>query len=53
MEVLKHKSYRAEALKAAQELCYSEVTLERIRYAKNDEAIRLIMVNARKEFYND
>ena len=41
-------SYRKEALKACKELCYSQVTFERVAKAENEFQIERIMRTAAK-----
>ena len=43
-----HKSYKADALKAAKELGYGDDVIRRLRNAKTDGEVERIMVTARK-----
>lgn len=43
------KEYKAQAIKAARELWYGKKVIEKIKAAKTDNEIALIMRTARKE----
>lgn len=43
--------YQRYAIKAAEELRYSDEAVEKIKQAKTENEIRRIMMDARKEFF--